>query len=546
MRGFGWFFGLIGLMCLIGSGAAALTLDGDLPLLVKGAGGLGVALLVVWIAVDWSLIQDYRNDQTSARSLNALVATLLGLAIAITANVAAHSSTWRWDATKNKQYTLSGQSVDLVKKLDRQVEVIAFFTKGAPEQKNFETLMEQYLANSSQLKVEYHDPSEEPLLAEKEKIASEAGTVILRAGSQEKRIEYTFDESSITNALVLVTSDKQHKVCVVSGHGEMDPDDSGSQSGFGLAKDKLEAQNYTVSKITLTATAPSPTSCELVVLAGPQTEILPEELDRLAQYVAAGGALIALMDPTVPATVANDFARYGVKVGDDVVIETDPYRMLQNNPFGLIVDQGSYEPHPLTEKLKGNSVFFLARSVKVGDAVAGVEVKELARASEQSWAESDYKDQAAEPAPTEGRDLIGKVPVMAVAEISDPSGLRTKTEAAAPVAPEGSPGVPAAPPAAVTAELPRLAGGKVVVVGDMDFASNQLLANGLNQDLLLNTVAWMAGEDDQIGIRPNEAAKGRLEMSTMGLLLCWLVSLVLMPGAMIIGAIGTYVYRRRL
>lgn len=545
MRGFGWFFGLIGAMCLIGSGAAALTLDGDLPLVVKGAGGLGVALMVVWVAVDWTMIQDYRNDQTSARSLNATVATLLGFAIAVTANVAAHGSTWRWDATKNKQYTLSGQSVDLVKKLDRQVELLAFFTKGSPEQKNFETLMEQYAANSSQLKVEYHDPAEEPLLAEKENITSEGGTVILRAGSKEKRIEYTFDESSITNALILVTSDAQHKVCVVGGHGEMDPEDGNTQAGFGYAKDKLEAQNYTVTKITLTETAPSPATCEVVILAAPQTEVLPAELDRLAQYVAAGGALIALLDPSVPLSVANDFARYGIKVGDDVVIETSPYRMMQNNPFGLIIDQASYEQHPLTAKLSGNSVLFLARSVGVGGEVAGVTVKELARTSEQSWGESDYQDQAAEPAPTEGRDRIGKVPVMAVAEVQDPANIRTKTEVAVPVTPDGLPAVPVAPTSAAP-ELPRQAGGKVVVVGDMDFASNQLVANGLNQDLLLNTVAWMAGEEDQIGIRPNEAAKGKLEMSTMGLLLCWLVSLVLMPGAMIIGAIGTYVYRRRL
>lgn len=546
MRGFGWFFGLIGLMCLIGSGAAALTLDGDLPLIVKGAGGLGAALLVVWVAVDWTMIQEYRNDQTSARSLNAMVATLLGFAIAVTANVAAHGSTWRWDATKNKQYTLSGQSVDLVKKLDRQVELLAFFTKGAPEQKNFQTLMEQYTANSSQLKVEYHDPAEEPLLAEKENITSEGGTVILRAGGKEKRIEYTFDESSITNALILVTSDAQHKVCVVSGHGEMDPEDASTQAGFGYAKEKLEGQNYTVTKIALTETAPSPATCEVVILAAPQSEVLPAELDRLAQYVAAGGSLIALLDPSVPVSVANDFARYGIKVGDDVVIETSPYRMMQNNPFGLIIDQASYEQHPLTAKLSGNSVLFLARSVGAGEAVSGVTVKELARASEQSWGESDYQDQAAEPAPTEGRDRIGKVPVMAVAEVQDPAGLRTKTEVAAPVTPEGMPAVPAAPAAPAVPELPRQAGGKVVVVGDMDFASNQLVANGLNQDLLLNTVAWMAGEDEQIGIRPNEAAKGKLEMSTMGLLLCWLVSLVLMPGAMIVGAIGTYVYRRRL
>lgn len=56
----------------------------------------------------------------------------------------------------------------------------------------------------------------------------------------------------------------------------------------------------------------------------------------------------------------------------------------------------------------------------------------------------------------------------------------------------------------------------------------------------------MAGETDQISIRANEASKGGLEMSTIGELLVWLVSLVLLPGVMIMGAIGTWFYRRRL
>lgn len=165
----------------------------------------------------------------------------------------------------------------------------------------------------------------------------------------------------------------------------------------------------------------------------------------------------------------------------------------------------------------------------------------LAHASEASFGETDLSDPSGKIEPTPGKDIIGNVPLAVAVEVEDPAALRTKTEAALPT---GAP-VPAVTPNAAPT-LPTKAGGKVVVFGDADFASNQMIASGLNQDLLLNTVAWMVGEDAQISIRSNEASKGRLEMSTIGLLLVWLVSLVLMPGAMIMGAVGTWFYRRRL
>jgi hypothetical protein len=67
---------------------------------------------------------------------------------------------------------------------------------------------------------------------------------------------------------------------------------------------------------------------------------------------------------------------------------------------------------------------------------------------------------------------------------------------------EGSGSGSAAPAAApVPAAFTPKAGGKVVVFGDSDFASNQLVDQLTNKDLLLNTIAWMVGEGDQLAVR---------------------------------------------
>ncbi|HND31925.1 MAG TPA: Gldg family protein, partial [Myxococcota bacterium] len=149
MRWIGWFFILLGIILLAGFGVAAGFLEGDLPLLAKVAGGSGAALVVIGLYGQREFFAQLSEDQTTGRSVNAIVATVLAGAILVVANVAAHDAKWRWDATKNKQYTLSQQSIDLVAKLDRQVAVQAFFNKGSPEEKGFKDLVEQYAEHST-------------------------------------------------------------------------------------------------------------------------------------------------------------------------------------------------------------------------------------------------------------------------------------------------------------------------------------------------------------------------------------------------------------
>jgi len=541
MRTIGWILGLLGLMALGTFGLGYGFIDGDLPLWLRIVGGSGALMISAWIWMDWNALSDLGKDASTGRYVTAVLAVLLGAGILVTANVAAYRSTTRWDVTKNKQYTLSDQSVELVKKLDREITVAAFFQRGVPDEQNFRDLMSRYQEHTSLLKVEYHDPHNEPMLAEKMKITTDTGTVILSMGEKEQRLEFGFDEQAVTNAIVKLSSDTEHAICSITGHGEMDSADEQSADGFGFAKTKLEGQNYRVETLGLDHT-PDPAHCEVVILPGPKTEVLPQELDHLAQYVAGGGSVIALVDPTTPLNVANDFARYGMQIGNDVVLEADPARSLQGNPFAIILDQDSMAKHALTEKLKGKSIFFLARSIAKGPDLAGITVTELAHSSEQSWGETDLND-TTEPVPDPGKDRVSNVPLMAVAEISDPSALRTQSEGLS--LPTGLPGMtaaakPEAPPP------PAKAGGKMVVFGSTQFVSNQMLVGGINQDLLLNAVAWMVGEEDQISIRANEAGKGKLEMSAIDQLLSVVTSCFIMPILTIMGAVGTWLHRRRL
>ncbi len=570
MGALSWLAGLAGFLLLVVYGVAyaflgadaSLGLEGDaasnvalgVPTWTHGVGAVGALLFGMFLASSWKSLKSASEDQGTARSTTALFGVALVFAVTIVLNIMGQRWDKRWDLTATKRYTLAEQSVDIAKGLNREIEVVAFFPAGSPEETNFKDLLTNYQRESTLLKVEFHDPYGDPLLAEKFKLTSTNGTVIMKAGESEQRLEFDFSEEAFTNALVKVASDKQHTLCAVGGHDEMNETDDQTATGIGVVVTKLQGQNYTVKRISLVDSPPTPESCEVTLLAGPRAELLPIERDRLAQYVAGGGHLVALLEPMSTPELAADFARYGVTVGNDVVIETDPGRQLSGgDPTFVLLTEDSFDLHPVTQKIKGGVVMRTVRSVQKGAELAGLDVQVIAHASQDSWGETSLANGQIEARPDEGVDLIGKVPVAAAVEVRDPAAVRATTESAsapdAPTTGEGAPSITVAAgatPSEPLAPIPPKAGGKIVVFGDSDFAGNQMVLGAVNQDLFLNAVAWMAGEESQISIRANEAGKGKLTLDLVTTFLSAVVALVVVPGLTIAGAIGTWLMRRRL
>jgi len=83
----------------------------------------------------------------------------------------------------------------------------------------------------------------------------------------------------------------------------------------------------------------------------------------------------------------------------------------------------------------------------------------------------------------------------------------------------------------------------VAVVGDSDFASNAWLGMQGNRDLLLNTVNWLAQNENLIAIRPRESGDRRVTLTARQQTGVFWMSLLLIP-ACVFGA-GVYTWWRR-
>jgi hypothetical protein len=79
---------------------------------------------------------------------------------------------------------------------------------------------------------------------------------------------------------------------------------------------------------------------------------------------------------------------------------------------------------------------------------------------------------------------------------------------------------------------------RLVVIGDSDFAVNQYFAEQRNGDLFMNSINWLAQDEDLISIRPKNPADRRVSMTEADQNQLFWITLVLMP----VAAIGSGLY----
>ena len=191
-----------------------------------------------------------------------------------------------------------------------------------------------------------------------------------------------------------------------------------------------------------------------------------------------------------------------------------------------------YEQHPITKDMANVMTGFpLTRSVgPATSAPSGFRATVLARTSRDSWGETDLAGlKRGQPARRDATDTQGPVPVLTAVTIAPTPDAKAD---------------PKAPPTAEddAAKRPE---GRLVVMGTSTFASNQALGFQGNRDLLLNIVAWLAGQEGEIAIRPKDARQNPIFLTAaQSRTVLWL-SIAILPGAVMVCGIWLVVRRRR-
>jgi ABC-type uncharacterized transport system involved in gliding motility auxiliary subunit len=543
--------GVLGLFALVIFGSLYFYFR-ELTPWVSGFGVAAGVLLAAYAALDRDSLQDTVQSRSFIYGSGSGLMVILVGAIGLAAYSLAERHDERWDMTGRKRFSVSDQTLTTVAALDRDVEIVAFFGTDTAERRRFEDLVKGYTQANPRLKVRFVDPMFEPLVAQEFTVTTDYGTVVLVSGEDRQRLEARFDEEALTNALVRLASAKDHTLCWSTGHGEPDPDDDRTETGLGVIVLKLEDLNYTVRKLQI-ASEGVPRECEALVVVRPSADLLAPERESIAAYVAEGGRALFLLDPTVvneaPDALADDLRRYGLSLTRDVVLDADRNAQIrESDPSLLLIGGDGFGQHPITGPLKAVAILAITRSVSPVPEAEGLKTTVLLRASPMSWGEKNPTEMPL--LPNEGEEVVGQVPIAVAVEVLDPGVLGVAKPREGEAGPEGlsldgAPALDLDPAKGVPADFAPKAGGRVVVIGDTDFANNTMMVLGNNQDLFLNTVAWLVNEQAQLGERP-EAEPDRLALSVLEERLLWLVSIFLVPGAAIALAAVVMLRRRYL
>jgi ABC-type uncharacterized transport system involved in gliding motility auxiliary subunit len=455
---------------------------------------------------------------------------------------------FRLDMTEAGHFSLSEQTVQMLQRLEKPVHITFFHDPLMRETVEFYGLI---AAQTDQVTVEFHDPMLNPAQARMRGVEF-AGTSILESEGR-KLLVNTQLETDIANGILRVAQGIQQTVCFLDGHGEPDPfsleshdhveGDAGHEHGLGTqyilherigmakARGSLEAMNYAVKKISLVKGSQSLTDCAVLVVAGPRTALLPSEVETIDRFVSDGNNALFMLDPFVKTGLEPVLRKLGVILDDDMVIDEASYFLADISSPAV----SNYNRHQITTDLP-LTFFPGARSLSpTPERVADTVVRPLINSSRQSFGETDPRLADF----NSDEDLGGPLTIMAFVN-KDPSFVRA-TQAVVRKLME-TPG----PQAPKTDKNPEPSGpaSRIAVIGDSDFATNSFFHILGNGRLFLNTINYLAVQENLIGIEPQTLDLPRVNLTNRQRAGTFFLSIILIPALMALIGIAVW-WRRR-
>jgi len=486
----------------------------------------GLVCTLLYILSQWREIgQSFSGRQARFGSL-AAASVLVVLAILVAINYLSTRHNRRWDLTGAKQFSLSDQTKKVLADLKDPVRVRVFAR--SEEFQRYRDRLDQYSYQSKLVTAEYIDPEKKPGMAQQYGVTT-LGTVVFDYKGRNEKV--TSDgEQELTNGLIKVVQGRQPKIYFTQGHGEKDTA-SADRSGYNGINTALTSDNFVVDKVVLAQQTGVPADADILVIAGPKTDFLSPEIDMVKAYLGRGGKILMMLDPVIKADQAQPtglqalLKDWGIDAGNDIVLDVSGMGRLIGTDESVPV-AASYPAHAITENFQLLTAYPLARSMTpIEGGANGHTAQKIVETSRSSWGETNLKSlTGGEPAKMDDADKKG------------PVSLAAAVSFAAAEAP------PAADPA--KAADAKKTETRLVAFGDSDFASNAALGVQGNRDLFLNSVNWLAQQENLISIRAKDPEDRRITLTADQERRIFYLTVLIVPGLVLLAGVQTW-WRRR-
>ncbi len=370
---------------------------------------------------------------------------LLVIGILLLTNILSNDYFFRLDFTKNKRYTLSTATEDIVENLLEPVTVKAYFSENLPPniaqtRQDFKDLLLEYASLSDgNLVYEFINPNETP---EKEQEAAQSGInpvminvrekdqmkqqkafmgAVIEMGEQKDAIPFMQPgeamEYALTSSIKKLSIADKPSVALIQGHGEAATTDM-------LQVAQSLSVLYSFEDLTITDTTDIPDRIKTIAIVAPKDTIPPSHLAKIDDYLSRGGKVLVALNK-VDGNLQNAYGtsiytgltgwlkNKGVTVENQFLIDAScasisvqqqqgPFTFQSQIQFPYLPILNNFADHPITKGLETVILPFVSPLTFSGDST--VNFTPLAFSSEQSgtsavptyfdiqkqWTESDF------------------------------------------------------------------------------------------------------------------------------------------------------------
>jgi ABC-type uncharacterized transport system involved in gliding motility auxiliary subunit len=411
----------------------------------------------------------------------------------------ANKSNVRWDVTQDKQHTLSNNTTEYVSTLTNEVQLTAFHV-GMPPTYLLDLFNEYERVSDGVIKTEIVDPIEQIAYAAKfgNAINADERKVIVQSGENRKDVDFTqsvLSEDKLTNAIASV-SRAPRTVYFLTGHGEYSSSNV-EFSGLSKFKQLLSDNNITSKTLMLGVSQSIPIDCDVLIIAGPKTQLSQNEETIINDYLTNGGDALFLIEHTLVTTPDKPLSaeqlqknpslntilnQWGLDVQSDIVVDL-------TNHIGDDVGSPAtknYQRHKaLTEGLD-YTFYVRPRSIRIlPQRRASIKHAVIAStaSTENSWAETNRAlDIQFDPS----TDTAGPVAFSYVVIEQKNKALQSH----------------------------KSSDTRIIVFTDADFLSNVFIEQYSNAQMGLNLVNWLAELDYKIFLSVKETKVERLDLTS--------------------------------
>ncbi len=243
-------------------------------------------------------VKEYCIKDTSRMIL--LIAILIAIYVVINLGVK-QINLAQIDLTSSKRYTLTDQSKNIVRTIDKD---ITFYVWGYTESSEVVDLLKQYNTENNKIKYQIVTSDDAELVS---KYAFESDYSEIVGVASDDRIAYisstdlyTYDESynlvdlteqKITNAINNLAATENVKVYFVEGRTNYT-----TESGMYYLNQYLQNEYYEVGTIDIMSDQTIPDDCDVLAIMGLSSDFSETEATAICEYIEKGGDLIITND----------------------------------------------------------------------------------------------------------------------------------------------------------------------------------------------------------------------------------------------------------